>query len=82
VGALKADYITLFQTDAGRRVLMELMDSYHMLSLVHTIGDPYETAFRDGQRSVVVYMLRESRPEGLKAPEAELDMLDELLAES
>jgi hypothetical protein len=31
---------------------------------------------------VVVYMLRESRPEGLKAPEAELDMLDELLAES
>ena len=52
-----ADYQSLFTTEGGRKVLLDLMARYHVGAQVHTAGDPLETAFRDGQRSVVLHLL-------------------------
>ena len=46
-------YKTLFATDDGDVVLRDLEARFHISSPVFS-NDPYETAFRDGQRSVVL----------------------------
>lgn len=61
-GALrrKEDYETVFSTDAGQRVIADLMSKFNIGRSSHTPGDPYETAFREGERHVVmniIYML-------------------------
>ena len=46
-------YKTLFATDDGDVVLRDLEARFHIDTPVFS-NDPYETAFRDGQRSVVL----------------------------
>jgi hypothetical protein len=64
------DYASVFGTDAGQRVLEDLYRSYGR-RISYSKGDPYETAYREGQRSVYLsirVMLRLDR-----LPEADLE---------
>lgn len=53
---LKTDYQSAFDTKEGKRVLDDLKSAYYHRSS-HTKGDPHETAFREGQRSVIIRII-------------------------
>ena len=48
------DYRLAFGTEEGARVLEDLLRHCHAGEVIHVPGDPYETAFRDGQRRVAL----------------------------
>lgn len=50
-------YKTAFGTDDGKKVLWDLMAVFKVGDQIHVPGDPYETAFCDGQRSVVLHIM-------------------------
>jgi len=49
---LQSDYETAFNTKEGERVLADLESAYYHRSSFSK--DPYETAFNEGQRAVIV----------------------------
>ena len=51
----KIDYLTTFTTPEGERVLADLTSAYYHRS--YFSKDPYETAFKEGQRAVIVRIL-------------------------
>ena len=51
----KIDYLTTFTTPEGERVLADLTSAYYHRSSFSK--DPYETAFKEGQRAVIVRIL-------------------------
>lgn len=51
-------YIELFKTDLGSKVLKDLIKSTFYLNTTHVPGDPYTTAFNEGQRALVARILR------------------------
>ena len=55
---LKKTYRQLFNTDEGKVILRDLKLRNHMLSSTFVPGDTNDTAFREGQRSVVLTILR------------------------
>ena len=50
------DYQFIFNTDEGKRVLDDLKKRFHFYSTTHVKGDSHESAFYEGQRSLVVFM--------------------------
>ena len=52
---LQSDYETAFNTKEGERVLADLESAYYHRSSFSK--DPYETAFNEGSRAVVVRIL-------------------------
>ena len=50
------DYQFIFNTDEGKRVLDDLKKRSHFYSTPHVKGDSHESAFYEGQRSLVVFM--------------------------
>lgn len=50
------DYRQTFSGDSGERVLRDLMQ-FGMFSTVHVPGDPHSTAFGEGQRNMVLYII-------------------------
>ena len=52
---LKGDYKTTFSTKEGEKVLADLESAYYHRSSF--TKDPYETAFNEGSRAVVVRIL-------------------------
>jgi len=52
---LEGDYRTTFSTKDGERVLADLESAYYHRSSFSK--DPYETAFNEGSRAVVVRIL-------------------------
>ena len=52
---LEGDYETTFSTKEGERVLADLESAYYHRSSF--TKDPYETAFNEGSRAVVVRIL-------------------------
>ena len=52
---LRAAHKLVFNTDDGVEIMKELELRFHVRSPVFS-DNPYETAFRDGQRSVVLYL--------------------------
>jgi|TARA_R110002074_G_scaffold303952_1_gene475176 hypothetical protein len=52
---LEGDYQTTFNTKEGERVLADLESAYYHRSSF--TKDPYETAFNEGSRAVVVRIL-------------------------
>ncbi len=52
---LEGDYKTTFSTKEGERVLADLESAYYHRSSFSK--DPYETAFKEGQRAVIVRIL-------------------------
>jgi len=53
---LKTDYQTTFDTKEGKRVLADLQSAYYHRSS-YTKNDAYETAFREGQRNVIIRII-------------------------
>ena len=52
---LEGDYKTTFSTKEGERVLADLESAYYHRSSFSK--DPYETAFNEGSRAVIVRIL-------------------------
>ena len=55
---LKKTYRQLFNTDEGKVVLRDLKLRNHVLSSSFVAGDPHDTSFREGQRSVILTIMR------------------------
>lgn len=67
------DYRQTFGTQAGRRVLGDLFRSY-LYKQSHVSGDPYQTAFNEGARHVVLKLRA-----ALKMSEEELERWTEAI---
>jgi len=52
---LQKDYYATFKSKEGERVLADLESAYYHRSSFSK--DPYETAFKEGQRAVIVRIL-------------------------
>ena len=61
--AAKGQYISTFQAGSGEAVLADLMETFHVTSPTHCGENTHETAFCEGQRSVVLWILEQLRPE-------------------
>ena len=53
---LVQNYKTAFNTDAGKIVLDDLKKRSHFFNTTHVKGDSHESAFYEGQRSLVVFI--------------------------
>lgn len=53
---LAQSYQRVFSTPDGKKVLEHLMTCFHVRTIAKGM-DPYDTYFRDGQRSVVMHIL-------------------------
>ena len=53
---LKKDYKIIFGGDDGQRILNDLKMTFWEYATTHHKGDPYETAFLEGQRSVLNFI--------------------------
>ncbi len=52
------DYQAVFKTPSGKVVLHDLMREHHMLSPSYVVGDPHESAKREGERAVILHILQ------------------------
>lgn len=52
------DYKELFSLPQGQTVLRHLIKTYHVLKPSFVPGDPNGTAYQEGQRSVVLSIMR------------------------
>ena len=50
------DYKIVFGSDEGQRVLDDLRKRCHFHSTTHVKGDSHESAYYEGQRSLVVFI--------------------------
>ena len=53
----RADYETVCSSEAGNRVLSDLIATSHTGRSSHVSGDSHETAFREGERHVILHIL-------------------------
>lgn len=51
------NYHRTFQSPMGKEVLLDLIREHHVLSTSYAKGDSHETAFREGERNVVLRIL-------------------------
>lgn len=51
------DYKQVFSSLAGQRVLQDLIVHGHILGTCFSKGDPYESAFMEGERNAVLRIL-------------------------
>ena len=61
---LKKNYEYIFNTDEGKEVLVDLEKRCHYHSTTNVKGDSHESAYMEGQRSVVLFiksMLRKDK---------------------
>ena len=52
---LVQNYKTTFNTDTGKQVLDDLKKRSHFFNTTHVKGDSHESAYYEGQRSLVVF---------------------------
>ena len=53
---LQTDYKTIFNTDEGVRVIADLEKRCHYHSTTNVKGDSHESAYMEGQRSVLLFI--------------------------
>ena len=53
---LQTDYKTVFNTDEGERVIADLEKRCHFLTTTNIKGDSHESAYMEGQRSVLLFI--------------------------
>ena len=61
---LQTNYKTIFNTDEGKEVLADLEKRCHYHSTTNVKGDSHESAYMEGQRSVILFiksMLRKDK---------------------
>lgn len=54
---LVKDYQATFHTEFGERVMKDLMNKCRMNTTSYISGNPHETAFHEGNRDVMLYIL-------------------------
>ena len=67
IEGLKVNYKTIFNTDEGKEVLADLEKRCHYHSTTNVKGDSHESAYMEGQRSVLLFiksMLRKENEKG------------------
>ena len=57
INQLKKDYKVVFNTEEGKRVLKDLKFRCHHYMPTHVKNDSHESAFLEGQRSVLLTIL-------------------------
>ena len=62
-GDLKDNYRRIFNTDDGKVILEHLKVCFGFYQTTYAKGDPYDTAFFEGQRSVVLNIIRMMQPQ-------------------
>lgn len=60
------NYVATFESSAGREVFRDLVQHY-LYRTSHVPGDPYTTAYQEGQRSVVL-AIRKAMAAGRQTP--------------
>jgi hypothetical protein len=58
---LQRSFQTVFGGDAGKEVLRYMMDRNGMYRTTHQPGDPYSSAFCEGQRDVMIDIMSQLR---------------------
>ena len=53
---LQNDFKTVFNSDEGKRVLADLEKRCHCLTTTNIKGDSHESAYMEGQRSVLLFI--------------------------
>ena len=64
IQALKKNYEYIFNTDEGKEILSDLEKRCHYHSTTNVKGDSHESAYMEGQRSVLLFiksMLRKDK---------------------
>ena len=64
IAGLKKNYQYIFNTEEGKEVLTDLEKRCHYHSTTNVKGDSHESAYMEGQRSVVLFiksMLRKDK---------------------
>ena len=64
IEGLKKNYKYIFNTDEGKEVLSDLEKRCHYHSTTNVKGDSHESAYMEGQRSVILFiksMLRKNK---------------------
>ena len=64
IAGLKKNYEYIFNTDEGKEVLTDLEKRCHYHSTTNIKGDSHESAYMEGQRSVILFiksMLRKDK---------------------
>jgi hypothetical protein len=64
IAGLKKNYQYIFNTDEGKEVLSDLEKRCHYHSTTNVKGDSHESAYMEGQRSVILFiksMLRNTK---------------------
>ena len=56
IAALKKNYLYIFNTDEGKEVLSDLEKRCHYHSTTNVKGDSHESAYMEGQRSVILFV--------------------------
>ena len=56
IEGLKTNYKTIFNTAEGKRVLADLEKRCHFLTTTNIKGDSHESAYMEGQRSVLLFI--------------------------
>ena len=56
INRLKTNYKYIFNTDEGREVLADLEKRCHYHSTTNVKGDSHESAYMEGQRSVLLFI--------------------------
>jgi|TARA_R100001530_G_scaffold21450_1_gene17688 hypothetical protein len=67
INRLKTNYKYIFNTDEGKEVLSDLEKRCHYHSTTNVKGDSHESAYMEGQRSVLLFiksMLRKENEKG------------------
>ena len=54
---LKKDYAEVFSSEAGKRVLDDMCSRFGLAATSFVVGDPYQTAYREGMRYVVLSII-------------------------
>ena len=56
IAGLKKNYQYIFNTDEGKEVLSDLERRCHYHSTTNVKGDSHESAYMEGQRSVILFI--------------------------
>ena len=56
IAGLKKNYTYIFNTDEGKEVLSDLEKRCHYHSTTNVKGDSHESAYMEGQRSVILFI--------------------------
>ena len=56
IAQLREDYKIIFGSDEGKRVLEDISKRCHEFNSTHVKGDSHESAFFEGQRSIMVFI--------------------------